>query len=276
MSDEKVAAKSEFTLPSLFVDKNTSYHYANHRHSYSEELFRLISDFCKEKLENLNLAVDVGCGPGNSTVGFTKHFKQVIGVDISESQIALAPKDIPNCQFKVGSATDLEFLPAASVDLLSCGLAFNLMPKKEFLAEADRILKPGGTLAIFGYSSPRCSDQVMDDLLQWMHDKVIPYVGKELIEAWELYPDLELPYPGWIRRDDLMITQMMSPEGILGLGKLHRRFLIENGHEEINLLPEIEDRMAAALQEIRQYSDGLDFEMKFKTVVIMGHKPLQC
>ena len=77
MSDEKVAAKSEFTLPSLFVDKNTSYHYANHRHSYSEELFRLISDFCKEKLENLNLAVDVGCGPGNSTVGFTKHFKQV-------------------------------------------------------------------------------------------------------------------------------------------------------------------------------------------------------
>ncbi|GFR77286.1 hypothetical protein ElyMa_003964300 [Elysia marginata] len=107
-----------------------------------------------------------------------------------------------------------------------------------------------------------------------MHESVIPYVGKELLEVWQLYPDLALPYPNWIRRDDLVVTQYMSPEGIKGLGKLHRRFLIENDHEEIDILSQIEQRMAAALQEIRAYSDGNVFEMKYKTVVVMAHKPI--
>ncbi|GFO15270.1 trans-aconitate 2-methyltransferase [Plakobranchus ocellatus] len=132
-SDPKTESGSESLskVRSLFIGKDVSSDYADHRHSYSEEVFKVISDYCREGIPDLNLAVDVGCGPGNSTVGFTKHFKQVIGVDISETQIALAPNSIPNCQFKVGSATNLDFLQAGSVDLVASGLAFNLMPKEE-------------------------------------------------------------------------------------------------------------------------------------------------
>ncbi|GFS01146.1 trans-aconitate 2-methyltransferase [Elysia marginata] len=130
-SSKETNAESEMTIPSLFVDSSISHHYANHRHAYSEEVFQIIIDYCRDTIQDLDLAVDVGCGPGNSTVGFTKYFKQVVGVDISGSQIALAPKHIPNCEFRVGCATNLDFLPAASADLVSCGLAFNLLPKNE-------------------------------------------------------------------------------------------------------------------------------------------------
>ncbi|GFR71449.1 ubiquinone/menaquinone biosynthesis methyltransferase [Elysia marginata] len=64
-------------IPSLFVGEGVSADYALHRHSYSDEIFQFISDYCRKTIQDLDLAVDVGCGPGNSTVGFTKHFKQV-------------------------------------------------------------------------------------------------------------------------------------------------------------------------------------------------------
>ncbi|GFN93254.1 trans-aconitate 2-methyltransferase [Plakobranchus ocellatus] len=130
---------SDIGLSRIFLDENISRAYAQHRHCYSEELFQIISDYCRENLPELNLAIDVGCGPGNSTVGFTKHFKQVIGVDMSETQIAQAPKTIPNCQFKLGFATNLDFLESCSVDLVACALTINLISKSAWLVSLLRI-----------------------------------------------------------------------------------------------------------------------------------------
>ena len=56
---------------------------------------------------------------------------QVIGVDVSETQIACAPKDIPNAEFKVGYSDKLPFIKTGSVDLFCSGESFNLMPQKE-------------------------------------------------------------------------------------------------------------------------------------------------
>ena len=50
-----------------------------------------------------NLAVDVGCGGGQSTLAFAPHFKKVIGLDISAAQISeavAAGKDVANVEFK--------------------------------------------------------------------------------------------------------------------------------------------------------------------------------
>ncbi|GFR63472.1 trans-aconitate 2-methyltransferase [Elysia marginata] len=164
-NEENVAA---LPVSSIFEDHVTSQSYARERHSYSDDVFKVIIDYCRETTRDLDLAVDVGCGPGNSTVGFTKYFKQVLGVDISGSQIALAPKHIPNCEFRVGCATNLDFLPAASVDLFACGMAFFMMPQTKVFAEAERVLKPGGTLAIFGYGRIIFTDKEVDKIVEWM------------------------------------------------------------------------------------------------------------
>ena len=43
-----------------------------------------------------SIAIDVGCGPGNSTRPLAEYFDQVIGCDISETQVAEAQKDPSN------------------------------------------------------------------------------------------------------------------------------------------------------------------------------------
>ena len=42
------------------------------------------------------MAVDVGCGTGQATFALADHFKRVVGIDISESQIGEARKSIGN------------------------------------------------------------------------------------------------------------------------------------------------------------------------------------
>ena len=48
----------------MYVDMEQSKAYAVSRTRYTDELFKTIADYCKETNPNLNLAVDVGCGPG--------------------------------------------------------------------------------------------------------------------------------------------------------------------------------------------------------------------
>ncbi|GFO15274.1 trans-aconitate 2-methyltransferase [Plakobranchus ocellatus] len=275
-SESKSDAESLSKVSFLFVGQKESNEYAVTRHSYSEEVFQIISNYCRESIQDLNLAVDVGCGPGNSTVGFTKHFKQVIGVDISETQIALAPNNIPNCQFKVGSATNLDFLQAGSVDLVASGLAFNLMPQEETLAEFDRVLRPGGTLAIFGYSIPTATDPKLHGLLQKAFIEDLTVLPKQLAMVYEEYKNLEIPYPGWVRRDGLKVKFMTSMDGLLGAYKVLDRWLggnKEGGNIEGHRLRQLRENLAAAFPDSYKHSSRGDFETVFNVFILMGHKP---
>lgn len=49
------------------------------------------------------LIVDLGCGSGLSALELTKANYQVLGVDLSESLIAIARKRVPNAEFRVES-----------------------------------------------------------------------------------------------------------------------------------------------------------------------------
>lgn len=100
-----------------------------------------------------DLAVDVGCGSGQSTVVLQPFFKKVFGLDVSSNQIKAARKlCVPGCEFRIGSAEDLSEFPDSSVDLVTCCQAAHWLDLEAFYSEADRVLKPQeGLLAIYGY-----------------------------------------------------------------------------------------------------------------------------
>lgn len=96
--------------------------------------------------------LDVGCGGGKSTQLFLEDFENILGIDISESQISFAKRTIKksNVNFQVVH-DDLFPVDSRSVDLIFCGESFHYMNGPTFLAECDRVLVPGGMLVCVVY-----------------------------------------------------------------------------------------------------------------------------
>ena len=140
------------------VDNSTNY--ALYRPTYPKALLNMILTFVsKNNGSGLNVVVDVGCGSGQSTFFLCDHFKTVIGVDASAAQIANAQKKITqmlpenkyqNIEFKVGNAYNLP-VESSSADIITCASCWHWLNPDVFYKEVNRVLKPNGVLAIYGY-----------------------------------------------------------------------------------------------------------------------------
>jgi len=115
------------------------------------------SDAIQEKVEILPQNIlDLGCGAGMSTFALQEIYPdaQVTGVDLSPYFLAVAKyrEEQVNQNINwVNAAAESTELPDASFDLVSACLMFHELPTaaaKEIIAEARRLLRPGGYLAI--------------------------------------------------------------------------------------------------------------------------------
>lgn len=100
-----------------------------------------------------SLALDVGCGSGQFTRLLTPHFTRVVATDVSEAQVRQARDKLADCdnlEVTGGSGEHIE-LEDGSVDLVSVCQALHWMDVPRFYTEVDRVLKPGGVLAVVGY-----------------------------------------------------------------------------------------------------------------------------
>lgn len=139
-----------------------------------------------------DIALDVGCGPGEAAYPLTRYFKQVIGVDISEVMIHEAstlrtPELKEKIEFRVGSG---ESIPAdsRSVDLVTAAECLHWFDQKRFFREASRVLKLGGTLAFWGYGDPVFVDYPDASLVL---EKYLYRDPEYLGPYWE-YPGVEI------------------------------------------------------------------------------------
>jgi len=93
-----------------------------------------------------SVVLDVGCGLGGATDMLARHYSQalVLGINISLAQIQNAVVKAPGARFAVMDAARLALAPD-SVDRLHCiEAAFHFDTRDDFLAEAFRVLRPGG------------------------------------------------------------------------------------------------------------------------------------
>lgn len=94
--------------------------------------------------------IDVGCGLGATTAQICRRWPhaRVTGVNISAQQVEHCQKTIPTAEFRVMDATRLAF-PDESADLVVCvEAAFHFNTRIDFLREAWRVLRPGGSIAL--------------------------------------------------------------------------------------------------------------------------------
>jgi len=102
-------------------------------------------------------ALDVGCGTGQSARAVADIADEVVATDLSGEMIEHAEAH-PRITFLQAAAENLPF-PANSFDLLTAGLAFHWFERERFLAQAQRVVKPAGWLAIYndGFSGEMAS-----------------------------------------------------------------------------------------------------------------------
>lgn len=111
----------------------------------------------------VEVALDVGCGTGQSTRAMATVSRYVVGVDTSAAMLRQARLHGLTCL-----QASAERLPVAdaSVDLVGVGLAFHWFDRDAVLREARRVLKPRGWLLVFN-SWFAGTMQGNDDFAEW-------------------------------------------------------------------------------------------------------------
>jgi len=194
-----------------FSDANYSAQsYLQHRPRYPQGLYQTILEFHKTPAEHngqpcpashTKLALDLGCGPGIATAELVPHFEKVIAIDDSEPMIKIASSQHPQVECHVASAANMPMVESGTVDLITAATAAHWFPS-HWWEEAYRVLKPGGTVAVWTISErmiiePTHSkthelNELQATLLQAISSNFTP--GHEFVSS--MYDTLPLPHSG--------------------------------------------------------------------------------
>jgi SAM-dependent methyltransferase len=111
-------------------------------------------------------ALEIGCGPGRLMRPMSWNFGEIHGVDVSDEMIRLAErtlKGVPNAFPRVTDGTDLSCYADEFFDYVYSYAVFQHIPSAaivfSYLAEAWRVLKPGGIVRCQINSLPKTDQQ---------------------------------------------------------------------------------------------------------------------
>ncbi len=161
--------------------------------------------------------VDLGAGTGHNLFAAgpeARRLRQIHLVDLSRSLLTVAgeragEQGLKNVTLHEADATELA-IPTASVDVVTFSYSLSMIPDWfEAIARADRILKPGGTIAVCDF-----------------------YVSRKYAAAGRRQH-------GWLRRSFWPIwfaadNVHLSPDP---LAMLHRRFAVARCEERLGRVP---------------------------------------
>jgi SAM-dependent methyltransferase len=163
--------------------------YAEYRPSYPPELATYLAGIAPGR----SLAWDCGTGSGQAAVLLAEAFDRVVATDLSAAQLAHATRH-PKVEYRAAPER-ASGLAAASCDLVTVAQAAHWFDLPAYYAEVDRVLVPGGILAIWGYAVIHVSPAIDPVITAFEYQRVGTYwpPGREL--ATSQYRTLPFPYP---------------------------------------------------------------------------------
>ncbi|XP_075951288.1 uncharacterized protein LOC142953105 [Anarhichas minor] len=194
-----------------------------------DELINRIMSYMEKKTPNqVNLAVDVGCGSGQGTILLAPYFTKVVGTDVSPAQLEMAltnKKNPPNVSYRECPA---EKLPSAcgEVDLVTAMTAAHWFDREKFLLEADRVLRPGGCLALLSYTMEMeleygdVSNGTLNDICNEFYAALLPYrnpyIGKSSAKIYsDMFDSCSYPDKEW--NECLRVKRILPLRGYIGM-----------------------------------------------------------
>jgi trans-aconitate 2-methyltransferase len=120
---------------------------------FQEERTRPARDLLAQvPLTEVRRAIDLGCGPGNSTELLVKRYPnaQVSGVDGSQAMLRQARTRLPHCHFVAGDLT--EWVPDEPADLVFSNAAYQWI--QDHLKSMRRLLEALAAGSVFAVQMP--------------------------------------------------------------------------------------------------------------------------
>jgi SAM-dependent methyltransferase len=162
--------------------------YAAARPTYPDALFDWLAAQCPRH----ELAWDAGCGNGQASLALAHRFRRVHASDPSAAQIAAAPSDA-RIAWRVEPA-EVCSLPDASADLVTVAQAYHWFEHARFCAEARRVLRPDGVVALWTYGLSQVEPAV-DAVFARLYDDVLgAYWPPERRHVENGYRELPFPF----------------------------------------------------------------------------------
>ncbi|MBI2381189.1 MAG: class I SAM-dependent methyltransferase [Gammaproteobacteria bacterium] len=163
--------------------------YARYRPHYPAELFAWLA----AQAPGRELAWDCATGNGQAALGLAAHFAHVHATDLSQAQLDQAPAH--ERVHYVRAPAEASGLAAATADLVCVAQALHWFDLPAFNAEAARVLKPGGVLAVWCYGRLAVAAE-LDPLLDDFYSRRLgPYWPPERVHVENAYRDLPFPFP---------------------------------------------------------------------------------
>lgn len=175
-----------------------------------------------ERSSGFNTALDVACSSGQSTFRLCNEFENVIGLDISQTRIEQAEQkkkyqEVENVKFMVGDAHHLP-IESSSMDLLTCANAWHWLNAEVFYAEAKRVLKPRGCIAVYGHGVRVEDNQRIKNAFDTFHAELFQYdcFAEQNLHVLNNYASVSLPFLN-TQRIELEFSQKSSIDTLLCL-----------------------------------------------------------
>jgi ubiquinone/menaquinone biosynthesis C-methylase UbiE len=121
--------------------------------AYSDSFGRITRQSAEPLLDAVGLRagmrlLDVCCGPGFVTLAAAARGAGAVGADLTAAMFAATRRAHPELEFRAADAQALPF-PAGSFDAVVCSFGILHLPEpRRGVAEAFRVLKPGGRYAL--------------------------------------------------------------------------------------------------------------------------------
>jgi ubiquinone/menaquinone biosynthesis C-methylase UbiE len=203
--------------------------YALFRPTYPAALFDHLLSLTPRREQ----AWDCGTGNGQVAVVLAESFDRVFATDISAAQLASAPPH-ERIEYSVQPAEKTTF-PDDSFDLITVAQAIHWLDFEAFYCEVDRVVRPGGVLAVIGYDRPRLSPAVDAVLDAFYRDVAGPYWDRERRYIDEQYRTIPFPYtdlatPSFAIEAEWSFRQLI---GYLGTWSAVKHYQKANGEDPV-------------------------------------------